>query len=260
MSARHPRQQHGFTLIETLVALVSGIVVIGAAFAILEISLHQSVRIADRVEADQIGRTAMTKIIDELQSACLAREVTPVQPGSKATEMSFQTAYSEKSLIGGSEAYEHRIEWTGTPGPAPKAKSGRLIDYTYKSNGGTWPKFTFEKPATPAKTVIAENIYETEAESGGKTTVVPLFQYDKYNTKANSGSEAALGTLTSLVPPEAGFGAEEAKTVAAVLVSFTTAPTSKDIRVGRPVALSNQVTFAFSTPASEATIVDGPCQ
>jgi prepilin-type N-terminal cleavage/methylation domain-containing protein len=257
MSARHPRQQHGFTLIEVLVALVSGLVVIGAAFAILEISLHQSVRIADRVEADQIGRTAMTKIIDELQSACLAREVTPVQAGSKGTAMYFRAAYSEKSLIGTSEAYEHKIEWTGTP--PPKAKAGSLIDYTAKSNGGSWPAFTFEK--LPVKgTLIAENVYETEIETKGEKVGVPIFQYYKYNTKASSSGEAGLSTLTAVVPPEAGFGEEAVKSVSSVLVSFTTAPTSKNLSLGRPIALSNQVTFAFSTPASEATIVDGPCQ
>jgi Tfp pilus assembly protein PilW len=256
---RKLRDEHGFTLIETLVALVSGMVVVGAAFAVLEISLHQSVRISDRVQADQIGRIAMTKMVDELQSACFARELSPIQASSKPTEIYFRTAYSKESLIGSGEATEHKLEWTGTPGPAPKAKAGNLIDYTAKATGGSWPSFTFEK--LPAKgTLIAENIYETETESGGKTVVQPIFQYYKYNAKATSTNETPLGTLIGLTPPETGFEATEAKAVSSVLVNFTTAPTSKDTRVGRPVAFSNQVTFAFSTPASEATVVDTPCQ
>ena len=79
-------------------AMVVGIVVTGALFAILEVSLHQTSRITDRVQATQLGRTAMTKMVDELHSGCLAREFAPVQAGSGPKELRFATGFSEKTL------------------------------------------------------------------------------------------------------------------------------------------------------------------
>jgi hypothetical protein len=43
-------------------------------------------------------------------------------------------------------------------------------------------------------------------------------------------------------------------------VRFWQAPADNDLRLNRAVEFSNLVTFAFASPASEATITDGPCQ
>ena len=50
-SARLRRDERGFTLIEVMVAMVVGLIVIGALFAILEVSLKQNARITDRVQS-----------------------------------------------------------------------------------------------------------------------------------------------------------------------------------------------------------------
>jgi prepilin-type N-terminal cleavage/methylation domain-containing protein len=241
----------GFTLIEVLVAMVAAVAVTGALFMILEISLHQTSRITDRVQATQLGRTAMTTIMDELHSACVAREFAPVQEKSTATELRFVTAFSEKPVIGSAEVTKHRIAWVESKA---KPNFGKLVDYYYPATGGAWPKFTFEE--TPAKSVIlAEDVYP-------KSEAKPeVFQYYKYATKVSQGSsEAPSSTLTSTTPPASGFGAEEAKAVAGVLVSFATAPSNNYTALSRAAEFSDQVTFAFGAPAPEATITDGPCQ
>jgi hypothetical protein len=53
---------------------------------------------------------------------------------------------------------------------------------------------------------------------------------------------------------------EEAKTVAGVEVGFEALPSNGDTRQTRASQFSDQVTFAFSSPNSEATIKAGPCE
>ena len=101
------RDARGFTLIETLVAILTGIVVTAALFAILEVSLHQSARAADVVQASQLGRATMTRMVDELRSSCLATEFTPIQEKSSNTELYFRNSYSEKAVP--TSASEHKI-------------------------------------------------------------------------------------------------------------------------------------------------------
>src|ERR1017187_9006812 len=92
------RDARGFTLIETLVAMITGIVVTGALFAILEVSMHQTARAGDVVQASQSGRNAMTRIVDELRSACMSSEFTPVQAKSTPSQLVFRNTYSEKAV------------------------------------------------------------------------------------------------------------------------------------------------------------------
>lgn len=264
MSASRLRQQHGFTLIETLVAMVAGVVVTGAMLEILVVSLHQTSRLTDSVQATQLGRTAMTHIVDELHSACIAREFTPVQTSSNGSELIFINAYSKEAMI--PNAYEHQIVWNAT--------AGTLTDFIYESKvetGSEWPNFKFPavdystttheaKNANPAKGVLlASHVSETEA--AGKK--VPIFRYYEYETKADTAKElegTSLTTLSQIKATNETLGTTEAAKASAVLVSFATAPTDGETALWRSAELSDQVTFSFSTPSSETTIKDGPCE
>lgn len=236
--------EHGFTLIETLVAMISGVVVTGATFSILIVALHQTSRITDSVQATQLGRTTMTRVIDELHSACIARKFTPVQEGSSGTKLIFVNAYSKESVIKKAEAYEHEIEWS--------TATQKLTDTVIPASSGEWPNFTFA--STPTKTVLGEHI----SEQGGGST--PIFRYYEYGETYNSGSSEPVSTLVEMKNvPSSGMKAEAAN-VAAVLVSFTTKPIDGQTALSRAAEFSNQYTFAFGAPSSETTIVDGPCQ
>ncbi len=242
----HLGDESGFTLIELLVAMVTGIIVTGALFAILEVSMHQTARVTDVTQANQLGRSTMTHIVDELHSACIAAEHPPIMEKSEGSKLIFQDAYSEKAEIPSA----HKDEITWTPG------TGTMVDKTYLSTGGSWPNFTFPATATPsAGVIIGEHISQTE---NAKKEPVPIFQYFAYTTKSST-SPTAPSTTLSETPLTVPFTNEEAAHKAAsVLISFKAAPTSNV--TSRAIELSNQVTFAFSAPAAESPVEGAPCE
>ncbi|HEY2768810.1 MAG TPA: type II secretion system protein [Solirubrobacteraceae bacterium] len=248
------RDERGITLIEVLVSLAAGSIICVALVATLTFTTKQQARLSSAVQANQLSRTTMTKIVDELHSACLAPEFTPIQKGSSGTSLSFINAYSEAPVISESkpEAYKQIIEW--------KESTGKLVNYTYPSNGGNWPKFTFSETATPSGgTVLATNV--TQNKSGGKA--VPMFQYYAYTTTSSNSTESALSMLEPKAL-EAPLSEANAAKSAAVLINFKTAVGVKGKEEERPggrtVELSDLVTLAFSAPKSESVTSDGPCQ
>ncbi len=142
----------GFMLIETLVAMISAIVVTGALFAILIVSLHQTTRISNQVQATQLGRTTMTRMVDELHSACIAKEFTPIQVESSENELIFISGVGTEAVL--NKAYLHKIAYSSS--------EGTLVEKTWASNGGEWPSFTFNEAATPTTRRIGEYISQSE--------------------------------------------------------------------------------------------------
>ena len=237
--------ERGFTLIETLVALVTGFAVMGGLFAVLEVSLHQSTRVADYVQASQLGRTAMTHIVDELHSACLGPGFTPVQAGSTGETLIFRTGYSEKAEL--TEARQEKVIWEGET----------LTEKTYPSSSGSWPNFNYAEAPT-STVLLGKNI--TKAEEVAKTPQ-PIFTYYKYAVTSSSATSAPSSTLEKMtVPAVGGFTAPEAAQVASVLIAFRAGPVSTINDATRKVDLSSQVTFAFSSPSSEASVEAAPCE
>jgi hypothetical protein len=260
--------QRGFTLIETLVAMLSATVVVGALYAILVISVDQTAKITDTVHASQVGRTSMTKIIEELHSACIASKFVPVKAGTekvKGTEkeeeeskLVFVNAYGSSAEITSEDAWKHEIVW--------QKSTGLLIQNTYQGNGGTWPEFSY--PETHTTTRIGENISQTiiPAEGAKKKEYVPIFRYYKYPTESTGvNSESALDTLQPLELSETKgteklLSKTELEQAAAVEISFNQAPLDKNTKEDRTVDLKDQVTLAFSAPNAETPIEDKPCE
>jgi type II secretory pathway pseudopilin PulG len=279
--------ERGFTLMELLVSMLMAVVITGALFAIMEVSVGQTTLITDRVQANQLGRTAMTRIVDELHSSCLAPSFSPIQENSSESELIFKNAYSNEAVIlnnkeaeaktggTGTGVFEHQIVWS------PTAKT--LTDYTYKSTSGEGAEAKFpgitsnHEHATPTSGVLlASNVTQTEAKnSKGETVKLPIFEYYKYSKESSSSSSTPLGSLAAIqneeskqyVPlkaeTEAGSPAEKensSNNVSSVLISFRQAPRDGKTEHDRYVDLSNQTTLALSAPNSETPIQDTPCE
>ncbi len=247
----------GFSLIELLVAIISGIAVCFALFAILNISTDQTARLTGYAQATQQSRIAMNKIVDELHSACLAPGFAPVQAESSGSELRFINAYSEEAVISRTQVDKHRIVWN--------KEAETLTDYTYPATKEiTWPTFEYSPTESPAGgTLLATNV--TQSESGGKK--VPIFQYYSYTGEPNESATTGLSTLntTPLITGAEKLNEKTAPTAASVLITFNAGPRDGKTAIGATGkgvsdGLQTQVTLSFSVPISDTEVVDAPCK
>jgi prepilin-type N-terminal cleavage/methylation domain-containing protein len=246
------RDPRGFTLIEVLVAMIAGTIVLFALVLILEITINQTSRIDETAQVNQAGRTTMTKIVDEMQSACLETKFAPIQAKSTEDSVRFAAAFTEKADIAYSEAAIHKIEWSET--------GQTLTESKYAGTSGENGKIVFSETPESATTRLGEKITRG---------AVPIFRYYKYREAgATSGTEAPEAALKLIEPTsETTELGTEASNVAAVAITFRTGAKHEELlhsetkaRAAVPSEISNQVTFAFAAPTSESLIKDGPCQ
>lgn len=229
--------EHGFTLVEMLVAMVSGMVVILATLSVLDISISQSSRISERVDADQRGRLAMEKLMLELHSSCIAFATNPVEPGSTDTNIKFVSQ-------SGNEAYftsvtKHEVSLN--------TATHKLTDASYVSTntaaelGTNW---NFPATATSTQPLLTGAFQTVEPESG---LAIPVFRYYKYQ-----------GGNISTTPEATPISATDAKATAEVTVNFTTSPSSERIDADRKVELTNTAVLRYDP--SSATGSNKPCE
>lgn len=277
------RDDRGFTLMELLVSMLTATIVVGALFSILTISTGQTTLVADKVQANQLGRTAMTRIVDELHSSCLSAGFAPIQEKSNETELIFKNAYSEEAVLPNAKAaeeksktgtgvFEHQIVWSSS------AKT--LTDFIYKSTSGEGPEAVLPTPdyssttheaenATPKKGVLlASNVTQTEESGGAKIPIFTYYRYSKASSSSSSAPDSTLEKIEKIYLPlkvEAKASSKEekeysAENVSSVLVSFRVAPVDGKTEHDQYIDLSNQATLSFSAPDTETPIKYSACE
>jgi Tfp pilus assembly protein PilW len=242
--------ERGFTLVETLVAMVTGLLVTLAAFAFLQVSVDQTSRATDYLQASQLGRTAMTHIDDELNSACLSAGFAPVRQESTPEKLIFIDAFSENAEISDSQVQKHEIAWEKEVGK----ETGTLTDVAATGTGMNKEGTEYTWSTKPSTTKIGIRI--------GKNSSEPIFRYYEYGTEAKNTSEAGLSAFKIVEPGTKGLTKAQAEKVASVQIAFRALPTDgkAEETLGKSLGLRSQETFAFSAPISEPTIADEPCQ
>jgi prepilin-type N-terminal cleavage/methylation domain-containing protein len=248
--------ERGFTLIEMLVAIITGLVVTSALLGLLEFSLRQEARISDRVLADRTGRTAMNTIVEELRSSCTglgstaiqAPSSTPVSPLASlgASNLWFLSAYgnSTSGNAAVSAVSLHDINWTATGTSNTGAQVGTLTDYSFAGSGES-PNWKFPTLSTTNATgrVLAKNVVPLETGT--------LFHYYRYET---SSSSANYGTLVAVGSGELSSAATNEK-VAKIAIAYTQGPEppsghTPDTREGHTTSFSGAVVLRFTPPES----------
>ncbi|HZL48165.1 MAG TPA: prepilin-type N-terminal cleavage/methylation domain-containing protein [Solirubrobacteraceae bacterium] len=246
------RGEHGYTLIELLVAMALGLIVSLAAFSLLEFTSSDVSRITGRVHVDQTGRVALEKIMLQLHSACVVQSVVPIQASSTAEKLRF---ISETSPLNTKNE------------PTSSLSTVRLHEIAYSKAKGTlveesWPSTSASKPPEykfnelePTKRTLLTSVEQTEA--------VPIFQYYRYWKEGDTGFQASedAGKLnpTSITAP---FTEAEAKTIAKVTVNFTLAPEGHEssfAKGDRPVALEDSAIFRLAPSSEETGESNFPC-
>jgi hypothetical protein len=237
----------GATLIELLVALAAGVVVLFGTTALIIGGFGTTSLVTDRVNAVQEGRSAMEELLQELDSGCLANDVSPVQAATAAgispavntdgTHLVFVSGLGDSSV--------------GTPTEhVVSIQNGGLLDVSYANTGGSPPALgtpaTWTFSPTPARqSLLLEHVAQISA--------APLFQFYSYSNPSN----ATLNSLVGAVPLAVPLGATAAPAVAQVDISWQVAPSDGMTDASRVTAMRDSETFRL-TPADPGSL-NYPC-
>jgi len=250
-AARRLRGERGFTLIEMLVALIAGTIVSGAMAAIVIVSVHFNSNLTDRVDANQQGRVAMEKIVQALNSACVASDVPPIYASGETTGTStpsdgthifFVSSLTDAALIN-PNLYE--IALTG----------GSLVMYTFPYVSGSAPSATNTTPWTFSSSPSPAGGF-TLLQHVAQTGTTPVFQYFGYPTGSTSGS----GTISVNENPGPGNATlTSGAAVSEVVISFSALPSDNNTATGRATDLTNTVVLRLTPASSATTAANAPC-
>ncbi len=239
------RSERGFTLIELLVSMAMGIIIILAAFSLLDFTTRDVSRITSRAQVDQTGRVALEKLMLQLHSSCVAPTVNPIQPGGNENVLKF---ISESSPL---NTYKEPVSSLSTVRlreivytPASGKTEGTLTEKSWPSTG-TSPNYVFDEKAAPTERKLLTGVTQTASE--------PVFRYYRYYREGDTG--AKLGQINPnpvAVPLEKEL---ESEIISKVTVSFTLAPEGQEsafAKGDRAVALEDSAILRLA-PSSEAS-------
>jgi prepilin-type N-terminal cleavage/methylation domain-containing protein len=182
MRRRLNDDQRGFTLVELLTAMFIGMIVLMAAFMVLDRTISASGQIADRSEALQRGRQAMTIITRELRSAVCVGNTVPIIAGSD-TSVTFYADLTDGTSVA-NPIKQRQLSWSSTT---------NTITETVTPSAGTYPSLTFTGTATSAPLLTnVQQILDPPS-----NTPRAIFRFYGYQTGTTNGTLVQLGTPLS---------------------------------------------------------------
>jgi prepilin-type N-terminal cleavage/methylation domain-containing protein len=225
--------ERGFTLVEMLVAISLSLVVMLGIFALVEVTNRGSARIASRVEADQLARPVMQRLVDELHSTCVGPNTTPVLAGSGDSSLVFlQQTGSAVSPI----PDKHVVTLAG----------GALSESVYPATGGTAPSWIFATTASSTRQLLTR---VGAASSGSPPASLPLFQYFAYQ-----------GGQLSTTPLPTPLSTADAVRTSEITVSFSVSPAHTPVfDPHASVSVSDSATLRLAPPAEDTSQANPPC-
>lgn len=172
--------EQGFSLIELLVTIAAGIVILAALFTIQATTLHQTTRIFSDVDSTEHARVGIEQLENELHSACITDNVTPILPGSTSSTLTFVSQYGPSpSLV----PVEHVVAFNSA--------AETVTDTSYAETGVTLnandsPVYTFSTTPSSSRIVLS-NVTQSKDSRGN---AIPMFQYFQYQQPTNPSTGA----------------------------------------------------------------------
>jgi prepilin-type N-terminal cleavage/methylation domain-containing protein len=192
--------QSGFTLPELITGMAIGLVVLMAAFMLLDRAVSGSTKLADRQEAVQRGRLTMELMTRQLRSQVCLGQAQPI-------------------LSGDDNAVTFYSNLTSNPNTAQKrslryvASEKRFYQDVYNGTG-TFPNLTFPSSPTTSNELLRP-VTQTTEKVGSTYVTRPIFRYYKYVNNTTTGALQLLSTPLS---------AADAPDVVMINVAFATLP------------------------------------
>jgi hypothetical protein len=218
------RDEGGATLVELLVGMGMGMVVLAGLATFLIVTLHGNARINARVEATDNARVVMTRVIEELHSACVTPTVAPVEAGSSNNNLRFT-----HGTYGGT---------------ATVTETATLSEITYSETEHTLTQT--DPPSKPR--ILLSNVSPI---SSGE----PVFSYWRYENGSLAKEALPAKALSG------GLSSENAKETILVKIAFTAAPKSEPVSdAGADTAIRNSATLRLTPPSYSETAKAMPCE
>ena len=227
------RDESGFTIVELLMTMLTSLVVMSAIVMMLTTSLRNQDRINRRVDANQRVRPVMTRIVQELHSACVAPRMTPII-GDGTTSGSTGTRISFLSKSGATVAPTPDLHVISLSG-------GTLSEAVFPATGGTQPgPWTFSGTASSNQQLLTN----VSAPASG------MFQYYDF---VNGQVDAS--------PTAVPVSATDAAKTAIVKVTISSSPTKgvSSFDPGSPLVVSNSVDLRLESAGQFPNQDNLPC-
>jgi hypothetical protein len=219
------RDERGMTVAELVITIPIFLVVFTAIMMMVQVATHNQDRVARRVAVNQKARPELTRLMDQLHSACVAPAVAPILAGS-----------TSNSLIFISKAGE---EVSPTPDKHIVTLSGGTLSESIYPGSGSAPPWTYSP--TPSST--------RELLTGVSSPA--LFRYYKYE-------DGQVSTTPLPTPLPNGLSQADAATTVQVAISFTYS-TGAGNDPNAPITLSDSATLRLEPASEDTSEVNLPC-
>jgi len=228
IARRLARDERGTTLAEVVVGMAAGLTILVGLSTLTMVTLTTGSRVSARVHATQDSRQALSRVIDQLHSACIAPKVPPIREGSSSSELRF-------------------IHATGSAvSPVPTLtkitySNGSLTQNDYAWKSGAAPFWTFNE-STPVKTVL---LASRIAPIGSK----PIFTYYGYGSGAVSTTPLAVPLSTI-----------DANKTIQVGMAFMANPSSGKAEDATPARIQGAASLRLTASSYNPSAPSYPCQ
>lgn len=229
------RDESGISLAEMLMGMFVFVIVFGAILTMVEGAMKQNERVVSRTYANQKARPVLTRMVDQLHSACVAPGIAPILPGSNSSQIEFLS----KTGSAVSPTPDKRvITLSGTV----------LIENVYLAVSGAPPSWTFSgTPIAPANRILVKGV--SAGSSGAPAVPLPVFRYFKY-----------INGQVSPSPLPVPLSADDAAKTVLVEIAFAVSPYKDPASdpAGK-VTLTDSTTLRLEPASEDSAELNLPC-